>query len=179
MDNFSMGIFIIPTVVLFLVMLLYFYFKSKVQHKKAYRKMVVTIAAMTFMLNLIWELAQGPLYEGFEYDLKHVSFCALASVADMLMVLILFFGFSLIYLSVSWITYLSPKRVLILVVVGTVGAIIAEVWHTSQSDWAYADAMPIMPWLGVGLSPVLQFAVLPYLTFLIVNRFIKERDLEM
>lgn len=179
MDNFSTGIFIIPTIVLLLVVLLYFYFKSKVKHKKPYRRMVITIAATAFFLNLIWEVVQGPLYEGFEYDLKHVSFCALASVADMLMVLILLFGLNLIYRNVFWITYLSLKRVLILVVVGTVGAIIAEVWHTSQSDWAYADAMPIMPWLGVGLSPVLQFAVLPYLTFLIVNRFIKERDLEM
>ena len=179
MDNFSIGIFIIPTVVLSLVMLLYFYFKSKVKHKKPYRKMVVTIAAMAFMLNLIWEVAQGPLYEGFEYDLKHVSFCALASVADMLMVLILFFGFNLIFCSVSWITYLSPKRVLILVMVGTIGAIIAEMWHTSQSDWTYSEAMPMIPGVEVGLSPVLQFAVLPYLIFMICNRFIKEGDLEI
>lgn len=179
MDSFRTGIFIMPTIALSLVMLLYFYFKRKVKHKKPYRRMLITIAATAFILNLIWEVAQGPLYEGFEYDWQHVSFCALASIADMLMVLILLFGFGLIYRNVFWITYLSPKRILFLVMVGTVGAVIAEMWHTSQSDWAYAEAMPMMPGVGVGLSPILQFAVLPCLIFLISKKFIKEGDLEM
>jgi cation transport ATPase len=179
MDNFSIGIFTIPTIVLSLVVLLYFYFKSKVKNKKPYRRMVISIAATAFMLNLIWEVVQGPLYDGFEYDLKHVSFCALASIADMLMVLILLFGFGLIYRNVFWMNFLSPKRIIILVMVGTVGAIIAEMWHTTQGDWTYVEAMPIVPGVGVGLSPVLQFAVLPYLIFLIGKKFIKEGDLEM
>ncbi len=179
MDNFGIGIFIIPTIVLSLVMLLYFYFKSKVKHRNPYRKMVISIAATAFMLNLIWEVGQGPLYEGFEYDWQHVSFCALASIADMLIVLILLFGFGLIYRNVFWINFLSPKWILLLVMVGTVGAIIAEMWHTTQGDWTYAEAMPIVPGVGVGLSPVMQFAVLPYLIFLIGKKFIKERDLKM
>lgn len=179
MEALSLSIFIVPTIALTLVVLLYMYFASQVRDKKNYRDYIIWIAVIAFSLNFIWELLQGPLYEGFEYDWQHVSFCALASIADMLMVLILLFGFGLIYRNVFWMNFLSPKRILLLVVLGTVGAIIAEMWHTSQGDWTYAEAMPIVPGVGVGLSPVLQFAVLPYLIFLIGKKFIKEGDLEM
>ncbi|OGT97097.1 MAG: hypothetical protein A2X80_14205 [Geobacteraceae bacterium GWB2_52_12] len=32
--------------------------------------------------------------------------------------------------------------------------------------WSYSERMPVMPWLGAGLWPLLQMALLPSLTFL-------------
>lgn len=55
---------------------------------------MIRIALLAFVLNLIWELAHGPLYEGYVYDFQHISFCTLASVADMLMALLLYMGFA-------------------------------------------------------------------------------------
>tara|TARA_R110002049_G_scaffold6484_2_gene40700 strand:+ start:6470 stop:7018 length:549 start_codon:yes stop_codon:yes gene_type:complete len=166
MEELRLGIFVVPTFALTFVILLYIHFAGKVRDKKNYRNYIIGVATVAFLLNFIWELAQGPLYKGFEYDVQHISFCALASIADMLMVLILLFGFGLIYRDVFWINYLSPTRILILVMAGTVGAIIAEMWYTSRGDWGYAEMMPIITWVKVGLSPVLQFAVLPLLIFL-------------
>lgn len=175
MEELTLGIFVVPTIVLTLVILGYLYFAKQVKDEGEYKRFVFAVAVAAFMLNFIWELTQGPLYEGFEYDLKHISFCALASVADMLMVFILLFAFGLIFKDVYWMQNWGLKRILFLVLVGFFGAILAEVWHTARGDWSYADAMPRLPIVEVGLSPVLQFTILPWLIFLICKKFIKEK----
>ena len=178
METLSLDIFVVPTVALTLVILMYIYFAKQVRNKKNYRNYIIGIALIAFSFNFIWELAQGPLYEGFEYDWQHISFCALASIAYMLMVLILLFGFGLLYRNVFWIDDLTPKQILVLVTIGTIGAILGEIWHTSRGDWNYAEAMPILPWVNLGLSPLLQFAVLPYLIFVIGKNYINKGNLE-
>lgn len=179
MEALSLDIFIVPTIALTLVVLLYLYFAKQVWDNENYRNYIIAIAVISFSFNFIWELAQGPLYKSFEYDWQHISFCALASIADMLMVLILLFGFSIMYKNVFWTSAMGISKILPLFLIGSAGAIFGEIWHTSRGDWAYADAMPMAPWIDVGLSPLLQFAVLPYLIFLIGKKFISEVNLKM
>ncbi len=179
MEALSLDIFIVPTLAMTLVVLMYFHFAKQVRHIGNYRNYIIGVGLVAFSLNFIWELAQGPLYESFKYDWEHVSFCALASVADMLMLLILLFGFGLIYRNVFWVIDLSSKPILVLVTAGTIGAILGEVWHTSRGDWAYAESMPMLPWVEVGISPILQFALLPSLIFLIGKKLINENISEI
>jgi hypothetical protein len=40
-----------------------------------------------------------------------------------------------------------------------------EFWRS----WSYSSAMPILPWLGTGLSPFLQWLVVPALAFAITS----------
>mgnify|MGYP003625179436 FL=1 len=68
MEELSLGIFVVPTIALTLVILGYLYFAKQVTDIGEYRRFVFAVAVTSFMLNFIWELAQGPLYEGFEYD---------------------------------------------------------------------------------------------------------------
>ena len=118
-----------------------------------------------YLFNLIWEVSQGFLYEGYIYDFKHISFCALASVADVFMVYLLYFLFSLLYRNVFWIQNLTLGRGLFLIVVGGLGAIFAETRHLAAGHWAYAESMPLLPFVKAGLAPVLQFMVLPILIY--------------
>lgn len=165
MDALSIEIFIIPSIVLILVAMAYVYFQRQVTDVHEYKGFVFNIVLTAFMFNLLWEIAHGFLYEGFQYDLKHIAFCALATLADVLMVLLLFFGFAILYKDVYWIRELNIQRLAMLVAIGTVGAILAEIWHTSKGDWAYAANMPLLPFVKVGVSPVVQFALLPWLIF--------------
>ncbi|MBO0340695.1 hypothetical protein [Flagellimonas profundi] len=174
MDTLSIAILIIPTIVLLLVVFAYVHFKGKVTDVKEYRRYVLNIAFTAFTVNLLWEIAHGTLYEGFEYDLKHIAFCTLASVADMLMVLLLFFGFAIVYKDLFWIGRLNTQRLVLLIAVGTIGAILAEIWHTGRGDWAYAANMPLLPFVKVGVSPVVQFALLPWLIFSAVVKKMKK-----
>lgn len=177
MEALDLNIFIIPTIALILVVLLYVHFAKQVHDKNNYRNYIIGVAALAFLLNFIWELAQGPLYEGFEYDAQHISFCALASIADMLMVLILLFGFGLMNDNVFWAKSIGTSDILPLILIGITGALVGEVWHTFRGDWAYAEAMPMVPMIKIGLSPILQFAVLPLLIFFTGAKLIKEENL--
>lgn len=175
MEELSLGIFVVPAIALTLVILGYLHFAKQVVDKQNYKRFILAVAITAFILNFIWELAQGLLYQGFEYDWKHLSFCALASIADMFSVLILFFAFALVYREVYWIKNMSISRILMLITIGSIGAILTELWHTDRGDWYYSDTMPLLPFVDVGVSPVVQFMVLPLLIFLIGNKFLKEK----
>lgn len=93
MDKLRLSIFVVPIIALTLIISLYLHFLKRVIDRRNYQYFIVSTAIVAFMLNLVWEVAHGSLYEGFQYDLDHISFCALASVADMFMVLVLLFAF--------------------------------------------------------------------------------------
>ncbi|MEX0362519.1 MAG: hypothetical protein AB3N10_16200 [Allomuricauda sp.] len=174
MRALNMEIFTIPSVVLILVVLAYGYFLRKVTDKSKYKRCVAKIICIALVFNLLWEVSHGFLYEDFQYDLKHISFCALATVADVLMVLLIFFGFAILYKNIYWIWELNSRRLILLIVVGTTGAILAEIWFTGGGYWAYAANMPLLPFVKVGVSPVIQFALLPWLIFSTVVKKMKK-----
>ncbi len=179
METLSLDIFVVPIIVLTLVVLLYIYFGKQVMVKEYYKNFIIRISVLSFSLNFIWELVQGPLYKGFKYDWQHISFCALASVADMLMVLLLLFVFGLIYKDIFWVRSMNRGQMLSLILIGTTGAIIGEIWHTTRGDWAYAESMPIVPMIELGISPLLQFALLPLLIFSIDNKIVAKENLKV
>jgi hypothetical protein len=39
-----------------------------------------------------------------------------------------------------------------------------------RRSWSYAAAMPVIPWLGTGLAPLLQWLVVPGLAFAVTAR---------
>lgn len=52
-----------------------------------------------------------------------------------------------------------------MVLIGGAGAVLSEMRHLSLGSWAYDDSMPIIPLVNVGISPVLQFMLLPLLSY--------------
>ena len=39
-----------------------------------------------------------------------------------------------------------------------------------RQSWSYSEAMPVVPLIGVGLSPLLQWLVIPGVAMLVVRR---------
>ncbi|MCY7423199.1 MAG: hypothetical protein LH478_15810, partial [Chitinophagaceae bacterium] len=109
------------------------------------------------------------------YSLSHIAFCGLASVADAIMVILIYFVLAIIYKDPLWIKHINLQRTLILILIGGIGAILAEMRHLSQGNWAYAPSMPMLPFVHAGLSPVLQFMLLPILVYYISFSILKNR----
>lgn len=174
LKDLHVSLFIVPVIVLSLVVGTYVYLLKKTADKSFFKRLIARIAILAFVLNLTWELAQGPLYEGYVYDFQHISFCTLASVADVLMVLLLYQGFASILKEPFWMGSPTVGRVLTLMSVGALGAILAEIRHTWEGNWAYAASMPLLPFVEVGLSPVLQFTLLPALVYWLSFQWIKK-----
>lgn len=173
-QDLQIDIVVVPAIVLLLVIVLFRNLSKKTGRERDFKQLVIYIALIAFFLNLVWELAQGTLYKGYEYDFQHIAFCTLASVADAIMAVLLYLGFAFILKEPFWIGELSFTRGLLLMLVGGIGAILGEIRHISAGNWAYADSMPLIPFVHVGLSPVLQFTLLPILIYVLSYRMLKK-----
>ena len=165
MQNLSFSVIVIPAAAVLLNILLYAILLQKSTQQKIFKRYVFAVFSIAFLLNAIWEILQIPLYAEGVYSFSHVLFCLLASVADAIMVLLIYFAFALVYKKPLWIQDLKPSRIILLILAGAIGAVLAETRHLSIGTWSYAETMPVIPILNTGLSPVLQFMVLPFLTY--------------
>ncbi|OSZ77157.1 hypothetical protein CAP36_12140 [Chitinophagaceae bacterium IBVUCB2] len=176
MNNLKPIIFLIPVIALVFTGILYFYFLKKATNKNIFKRLVFTITVIALLLNLIWELVQMPLYRDSSFTIGHIAFCALASVADALMVLLLYFGVALIFRNSLWIQHLKWQQIAIVILTGGTGAVLSEMRHLSSGSWAYDNSMPLIPVVNVGIAPVLQFMILPLIIYFLSFSRLKLSD---
>jgi len=141
--------------------------------KQTFKRFSITIIIIAFLLNFAWEMLQMPLYEGMKFNLQSPVFCGLASIMDVLMVLLLFYFFALIYRKLFWFQKNTTERIATLVLVSGIGAVLLESLNISFGSWNYSRLMPIIPVVKVGLTPVLQFMILPILTYYLSFYFLQ------
>jgi hypothetical protein len=88
------------------------------------------------------------------------------TLGDVLIASVAFLGSVAVFGRSGW-----PIRRFPLVAVSTVMSALAYTvfseWLNTvvRESWAYRDAMPRLPWLGTGLTPVLQWIVVPGVAF--------------
>lgn len=125
------------------------------------------------VLNLIWEIAQMPLYTlWLTGSIPEISYAILhCTVGDMLIATVSVTGARVILRARNW-----PKDRFVSVAVVTMAlaltyTVFSEWWNVEvRQAWAYRDVMPRLPGIGTGLSPLLQWLVVPLLVFWIVAR---------
>lgn len=125
-------------------------------------RIAALLFAISFGLNLVWEHAHVVLYTNYQGGSITNAILFHATLADAIFIL----GITLPFF---YNAYLKARPWLI-VVFGAVLAIGIELWALETGRWAYATSMPLIPFLGVGLTPTIQLGLLGYLTYLIVFR---------
>lgn len=118
------------------------------------------------LVNYPWERAQSTLYVLPAEAEVQWWMCAAASVADGLLVLLIFWIGKLVIGDRDW--YLRPgaRGYAVLLLSGAVISAVVE-WSTIDAAhwWAYSLRMPVIPGLNIGLAPLAQMLVLPPLIF--------------
>lgn len=131
------------------------------------------VAVFAFLLNLPWEFAQVPLFADMPSagHWRAIQVCGRATLGDVVIALTAFWVVAASARARRWILAPTPRQVAGFVAVGVLITIVME-WLATQvvGRWAYAEAMPVVPVLGVGLSPLLQWIVLPLLVVWFVRR---------
>jgi hypothetical protein len=125
-------------------------------------------------LNLVWEIAQLPLYSlwteaSFAYKAFAIVHCTLGDVligaASLALALIL--GRERQLATWHW------RRIVVLMLLLGPGYTIFSEWlNTTLFRWTYSDLMPTLDLAGarIGLSPLLQWLVLPPLALRLGRR---------
>ena len=127
-------------------------------------KKYLLIFITAFTLNVLWEHAHAFLY--VHYKGSPITEFILFRAALFDAVAITFFA--LLFLSVPFFR----DKIWILILWLVVFAIGLEMWALFGERWLYADAMPLVPILNVGLTPVLQLGITTYLAEKISKRLL-------
>ena len=119
-------------------------------------KKVFIIFAFAFLLNLIWEHLHSVLYVSYKGEAITNPILFRASLFDGAVTVLCYFLLSQLP------QHLRKAGLLSLAL--TVFAIGLEEWARATGRWVYADAMPVIPFLAVGLTPTIQLGLLGYIS---------------
>jgi len=123
-------------------------------------KQIIYLSLTAFILHVIWENAQAPLFRGYVSFTEHFSACFVGTIGDVIITLSVYFIFALFKNDLGWLSALNKKDIILLAIVGFLIAVGIEQRAMLQGRWAYADVMPIIPYLKVGFMPILQMTLL-------------------
>jgi hypothetical protein len=134
------------------------------QHRRFWRAFLARYLPGMAAANLAWEVAQLPLYPIWAEEppgsvLYAVAHCTAGDV--------LIAGSALLLAMCLAAPRGFPERglvraVIVATLVGLAYTAFSEWLNTAvRASWAYAPSMPIVPFIGVGLTPFLQWLLLP------------------
>jgi hypothetical protein len=133
----------------------------------------INVALFAFLLNMVWEFAQVPLYGDLPSrgHWASIKLCARVTLGDAVIAVMAFWVVAALVASRRWITAPSAAQVACFVGIGFgITTALEGVAIHVQGRWAYAASMPIVPVLQIGLAPVLQWLILPPLVVWFVTR---------
>ncbi len=120
-------------------------------------KPFVIVFTVALLLNLVWENTHSYLYEHYQGDIITEFILIKAALFDALVITIA---------AVLYVHVLRVRNRLAIAIGGLViFAIGLELFALATSRWRYLPHMPIFPCLGVGITPVVQLALLAYTSF--------------
>lgn len=135
------------------------------------------VFVVAVLLNYLWELAQGPLYEGVTEDPWAWWHCFVASLGDGILVCLIDALGRLAFRRHDWFWSGQRLRIPFLVLAGIlVGVTVEWIGARVLRRWAYEPSMPLIPGIELGLVPVMQMTVLPTVVFLIVAALLNARS---
>ena len=128
-------------------------------------------SAIAFALNLAWEIAHVRLYTiGMEADGLRTAWAVFhCSLGDVVIALAMFALAGIVLRSSNW-PVSSPCAGGAIVVVGAMAYTVWSEWHNvyRTGSWGYAAGMPLI--FGIGLSPLLQWLILPPVMVLVYRK---------
>ena len=137
------------------------------------------ILIFALLLNYPWEFLQAPFFEGMAVA-SHwdaVKVCTRGAVGDAVIMLLAYWSVSVASSDRLWFRTRSRVQMLGLIAAGVIITVGIEHFATQSTNpawgWRYADTMPTVPVVGVGLTPLLQWILLPPLAIWFVRRQLK------
>lgn len=140
-----------------------------------------TYLALIFAGNLIWEIAQLPLYTIWTTGTRwEQAFAVAHCTAGDLLIAVSTLALALVAAgNRNW-----PRerfwRVAALAIVLGVGYTIFSEWLNInvRAAWAYSERMPVLPLFGfnAGLSPLLQWIIVPAASFTVARTMAEARN---
>ena len=118
--------------------------------------------------NLLWEFVQMPLYSIWQTGTPlQIVFAAVhCTGGDVLIALSAIASALLLTGDATWPSAGYVRVAAVAVLMGLAYTVFSEWWNVEvRKAWSYSDLMPIVPGLDIGLSPLLQWIIIPIAAF--------------
>lgn len=140
---------------------------------------MAAVAGFSFGAHFVWEFLHAPLYQGLAEGTHWdgIKCCLLATAGDVVIAVVAYGGVAVAGRDAWWLRSVDgarsdhrPRRATVaylaigLVITVVVEMLSVDVW----GRWAYGPAMPTL--LGIGVSPLLQWIVVPLLVLWLARR---------
>ena len=132
----------------------------------------ISLCCWSFLLNFFWEVIQT-----YFYTLKDSAFHTMlygwlhCTFGDVIITIVSFWAVSILSRSRRWFLKLNPLNYTGFILIGLVYTFFSEMVNVQIfKSWNYNEYMPIVPWMKVGLTPVLQWLIIPSIAILFVRR---------
>jgi hypothetical protein len=138
----------------------------------------LNIAFFSFLLHFVWEMWQAPFFADMVSNAhwSEVVVCSRAALGDAAMAVVAFWGGAIPRRSRYW--FFAPRgwEMLIYLAIGLTLTVVFEWIATGPlARWSYAPEMPLLPILGTGLLPVLQWVIVPPIALRITARQLRDQ----
>jgi hypothetical protein len=132
----------------------------------------LNIAIFAFLLNFVWEVLQTPFFIDISSDINTIVWFRLhCTFGDVMISLGCFWLVALIFKSRVWLLHPNKLNVFLFTAFGIGYTIFSEIKSVTIKDfWGYSDLMPVIPFIGVGVVPLIQWIVIPPLIVFFVRR---------
>jgi len=119
------------------------------------------IISWGFLLNVIWEFGHSPLYTDHSLGWQYVIWSRLhCTVGDVMILISCFWINAIVFRTRFWMIERSVAAFCLFATLGIGYTIFSEWLNTVvRQSWTYTETMPTL--FGIGLSPVLQWLLVP------------------
>ena len=138
-----------------------------------FTKPLPMLAACTLVLHGTWEYLHIALYTGYEVMEGVLPVWVLATLGDLLYTFVICATISLVKGNSVWIRNAAWHEVFAAALIGFLVALMVEYKGLYLGRWEYLPSMPIVPFLGIGLSPLLQMTLITPLSLLVTKLLAK------
>lgn len=131
------------------------------------------LAMYALLVNFLWEMLQTPFFADMP-QMAHwpaTLLCLRATTGDAGIAVAAHLAVAARWRDRGW--FLAPDRpkVALLIALGVLATVLLELHAVHwAARWSYSGLMPVIPLLGVGLVPIVQWIVLPPLTLFLLRR---------
>ncbi|HIE28248.1 TPA: hypothetical protein EYP66_13265 [Candidatus Poribacteria bacterium] len=132
----------------------------------------LNIAFFAFLLNFSWEVLQTPFFIDISDSINTVIWYRFhCTLGDVLICLASYYLTALIFRNRRWFFEPTAKSILLFLAFGVTYTVFSEIKNVFiRKLWAYSPLMPVIPYLNVGLLPILQWIILPPIVIFITRR---------
>jgi len=129
-------------------------------------KKIIIVFIFSFALNLIWENLHSFLYLNYRGGEISQLILLRATLFDAIMITAMY----VVFLNIKYF----KDRLWWSLIFGFIISLIIELYAKHADRWSYNSLMPIVPFLNLGLTPLIQLGLISYVVFKFIS--LRERS---